>query len=162
MDKIVTWIKLTWAALIAAPVVAPLLDLLRHRSVLVLLAGFVGYSVVPSIQGLSPAWRDNLGQFVFYGTLLLSGRFTIEGLMQARAGLPTTMEDYLKALLEQLISPTPDTTTVNVTQAASMPSAPNVQPSRVETSLVATNANQIEPRFTVRPTLPPEQQADAG
>ncbi len=149
MDKIVTWIKLTWAALIAAPIIAPLLDLLHHRSVLVLLAGFVGYTIVPQIQGLSPAWRDNLGQFVFFGTLLLSGRFTIEGLMQARAGLPTTMEDYLRALLTELISPTPDSVSIGAVKYAPPLATVGVMP---EDQLVRSP----------RRMLPPEEQADAG
>lgn len=107
MNKIATWLRATWTALRAAPIVAPLLDLLQHRSVLVLLAGFIGYALVPQIQGLSPAWRDNLGNFVFYGALLLSGRFTIEGLMKARGELPTTIDDYLRALLSEIMSPAP-------------------------------------------------------
>ncbi len=158
MDKIVTWIKLTWAAVIAAPIVAPLLDLLHHRSVLVLLAGFVGYSVVPSIQGLSPAWRDNLGQFVFWGTLLLSGRFTVEGIMQARLGLPRTTQDYLKALLTELLSPTPDTTAVKWAAASSWPPLRNAADG---TSPVAfTPLTTVAP--TPRPTLPLEEASVNG
>lgn len=110
MDKIVSWLRKAWAAFIAAPVIAPLLDLLRHRSVLVLIAGFVGYTIVPQIQGLPPMWRDNLGNFIFVGTLLVSGRFTLEGILTAKAGLPQTTEEYLRDLLKELISPTPDAT----------------------------------------------------
>jgi hypothetical protein len=157
MDKIVTWIKLTWVTFINAPVIAPLLDLLSHRSVLVLLAGFVGYTLVPQIQGLPPMWRDNLGNFIFIGTLLVSGRFTLEGIMTARAGLPQTMEGYLRALLTELISPTPDAT-VSVGGTSAIVSSQWQQP--VSTRIISGSANAtiVPPR----PTLPPDQIAEHG
>lgn len=106
MDKVIAQLRAIVAAILAWPVIAPILELLTHRSVLVLLAGLFGYALVPTIAWIPPAYVERVGNFVFYGTLLLSGRFTIQGLIEAREGLPATLDAYLRALLGEVLAPT--------------------------------------------------------
>lgn len=110
MNKVIAQLRAIIAAILAWPVIAPLLELLTHRSVLVLLAGLFGYALVPAIPFLDnhPEWVQRLGDFIFYGSLILSGRFSIQGIIEARGGLPATIDAYLRALLGEILMPTPD------------------------------------------------------
>lgn len=111
MSEVIAKLKAIVAAILAWPVIAPLLELLGHRSVLVLLAGLFGYALVPTIPWLPDAYVERVGNFVFYGTLLLSGRFSLQGLIEARGGLPATLDAYLRALLGEILMPTPEAQT---------------------------------------------------
>lgn len=115
MDKVIAQIRAIVAAILAWPVIAPLLDLLTHRSVLVILAGLFGYALVPTIPFLvdHPVVVQRLGDFIFYGSLILSGRFSIQGIIEARGGLPASIDAYLRALLGEVLSPTPDVLTMS-------------------------------------------------
>jgi ABC-type Co2+ transport system permease subunit len=99
MDGILAFLK----AFASGPVLKPLLALLNSKAVLSLIAGILAFIVVPQIPNLTPDRIKTLGDLVFSGAMLLVGRFSLEGVLTTRAQLPTTAQDYVRQLFEELM-----------------------------------------------------------
>jgi hypothetical protein len=85
------------------PIVEPVLDLLGKERVVTLIMGWVSFSLVPRIQGISPDFADKLGWLIFFGTLGLFFGLQREVWMETKASLPTTPEGYLEALFSEIL-----------------------------------------------------------
>lgn len=82
------------------PLVGALLDLLSRERVVVLLLSLVAFYFVPTIPNLSPVWAERLSNIVFYGGGIILLGLSAESLIETKAGLPTTLEDFGGELLK--------------------------------------------------------------
>ncbi len=80
-------------AIASAPIVSPLVDLLQHRTTIVIVIGVVLLLGLPYYPGITPARLDLLTNVIVAAMGLLGVRFSIEGVMQARADLSRLVED---------------------------------------------------------------------
>ena len=122
MTNVITQLRAIVAAILAWPVIAPLLEVFDHRSTITLLLGFLSYVLVMQVEAIPAGYRHYVADAAFFGFGLLTGRFTLEGLMTAHANLPKTPGDYGRAIAAEIISPTSDNlTVVNVATAPPVP-----------------------------------------
>lgn len=104
----------TVAATVAnAPVVSPTLDILQHRSTIVFAVGAIILLGLPFWPGITAARLDMMTNMIIVVTGVLGGRFTLEGIMKARADV-----NQLKSDLQDAVPPA-QTPNVNILNALS-------------------------------------------
>lgn len=106
LSNLFTRIRLTLVAFFKLPLVADLIEFLGRQSVLTLITGVVSFVLIPAlpIANVDQGTKNRAGEIVFWGTLILVGRFSLEGIMETRSKLPTTAQGYASDLLQQLLT----------------------------------------------------------